>query len=61
MYVYLARNVTGQIIELSEPSFWHKGVRAVAFGDSKIRLAPNDTTEILILADVGNGEDSIYD
>ena len=61
VYVYLARNVTGQIIELSEPSFWHKGVRAVAFGDSKIRLAPNDTTEILILADVGNGEDSIYD
>lgn len=61
VYVYTARNVTGQHVELSEPSFWHKGVRAVAFGEGKIKLAPNDTTEIMILADVGNGDDSIYD
>lgn len=61
VYVYSARNVTGQYVELSEPSFWHKGVRAVAFGEGKIKLAPNESTEILILADVGNGEDSIYD
>lgn len=61
VYVYLARNVTGEYVELSEPSFWHNGVRAVAFNDGKIRLAPNDTTEIMILADVGNGEDSIHD
>lgn len=60
IYVYTAQNVTGQYVELSEPSFWHKGVRAVAFNE-KIKLAPNDTTEVIIVADVGNGDDSIYD
>lgn len=60
IYVYTAQNVTGQFVELSEPSFWHKGVRAVAFNE-KIKLAPNDTTEVIIVADVGNGDDSIYD
>lgn len=60
IYVYTAQNVTGQYVELSEPSFWHKGVRAVAFNE-KIKLAPNDTTEVIIVADVGNGDDSIHD
>lgn len=60
VYVYTAQNVSGQYVELSEPSFWHKGVRAVSIFE-KIRLAPNDTTEIFIIADVGDGEDSIYD
>lgn len=60
-YVYTAKNVTGQYIELSEPSFWHQGVRAVAFANEKIKLAPNETTEIIILSDVGDGTESIYD
>lgn len=60
IYVYTAQNVTGQYVELSEPSFWHKGVRAVAFNE-KIKLAPNDTTEVIIVADLGDGNDSIYD
>lgn len=60
VYVYSAQNVTNQIIELSEPSFWAKGVRAVAFNE-KIKLAPKETTDVIIVADVGDGEDSIYD
>lgn len=60
VYVYTAQNVSGQYAELAESSFWHKGVRAVAF-NGDIRLAPNKTTDVLIIADVGNGDDSIYD
>ncbi|MDN5622888.1 MAG: type-F conjugative transfer system secretin TraK [Acinetobacter sp.] len=60
IYVYTAQNVTSQFVELSEPSFWHKGVRAVAFNE-KIKLAPNETTEVIIVADTGNGDESIYD
>ncbi|NNH79202.1 hypothetical protein HLH17_16415 [Acinetobacter sp. ANC 5380] len=60
-YVYTAKNVSGQYVELSEPSFWHQGVRAIAFADGKIKLPPNGTTEITILSDVGDGSESIYD
>jgi conjugal transfer pilus assembly protein TraK len=60
VYVYTATNVSGQYVELSEPSFWHKGVRAVTFND-KLKLKPNDQTEVIIIADVGSGDESIYD
>lgn len=60
VYVYNARNATNQFIELNEPSFWHKGVRAVAV-NGDIKLAPAAVTEIIIIADLGDGEDSIYD
>ena len=29
--------------------------------NEKIKLAPNETTEVIIVADTGNGDESIYD
>ena len=43
-------NVCEKPIELTEQSFYHEGVRAVAFFPN-IRLAPHQTTAVTILAD----------
>lgn len=50
IYQYSAENVTESPVELTEQSFYHDGVKAVAFFP-RIRLAPNETTTVLILAD----------
>lgn len=60
VFVYVAQNVSSNYVELSEPSFWHKGVRAVSF-NGDIKLAPSKSTEVIIIADTGNGDESVYD
>lgn len=50
IYQYTAENVCEKPIELTEQSFYHEGVRAVAFFPN-IRLAPHQTTSVTILAD----------
>ncbi|ONG37368.1 hypothetical protein BKE30_14650 [Alkanindiges hydrocarboniclasticus] len=50
IYVYEAQNLTSQYIELNEPSFYHEGVRAVAFFPI-VKLAPKAKTTVYILAD----------
>jgi len=52
IFVYSAENTSGQVVELVEASFHYDGVRAVAFYPD-IRLAPNQKTNVFILADVG--------
>lgn len=52
IFVYTAENTSSQVVELVEASFHYDGVRAVAFYP-EIRLAPNQKTNVYILADVG--------
>ena len=52
IFVYTAENTSSQAVELVEASFHYDGVRAVAFYP-EIRLAPNQKTNVYILADVG--------
>lgn len=50
IYQYTVENLSDTVIELNEPSFFHDGVRAVAFYPS-VRLTPKGTTSAFILAE----------
>lgn len=50
IYRYRIENTGKDVVELSEPAFHDRGVRAVAFWPN-IRLAPRESTYALIVAD----------
>lgn len=50
IYQYTVENISDAVIDLNEPSFFHDGVRAVAFFPS-VRLTPKASTTAYIMAD----------
>jgi len=50
IYQYTVENISDAVIDLNEPSFFHEGVRAVAFFPS-VRLTPKATTSAYIMAE----------
>ncbi|RZU36762.1 conjugal transfer pilus assembly protein TraK [Fluviicoccus keumensis] len=50
IYQYAVENISDAVIDLNEPSFFHDGVRAVAFFPS-VRLTPKASTTAYIMAD----------
>ena len=49
IYQYTVENISDAVIDLNEPSFFHEGVRAVAFFPA-VRLTPKATTSAYIMA-----------
>ena len=58
VYRYKLTNNGKDIVELTEPSFYEAGVKAVSFGSHGTRLKPGDSTYVYIVS--GNTDDAVF-